>query len=104
MDLHCNSCGSSHYVKSGKVRSTQRYKCTSCGCNFIEGDKREKVSVEGKVLAVLLYGRGKASYGFIAKLFSVSRTVVMKWIKGVAGRMPEPIIDESVTAVQFDEM
>ena len=104
MDIHCKSCGSSHNVKNGKVRSTQRYKCKSCGCNFIDGDKREKVSAEGKALAVLLYGRGKASYGFIAKLFGVSRTVVMKWIKRVVGRLPEPVIDESVTSVQFDEM
>ena len=104
MDIHCKSCGSSHYVKNGKVRSTQRYKCKSCGCNFIKGDQREKVSAEGKALAVLLYGRGKASYGFIAKLFGVSRTVVMKWIKRVAGRLPEPILDESVTAVQLAEM
>lgn len=104
MDIHCKSCGSCHYIKNGKVRSVQRYKCKSCGCNFIDGDKREKVSAEGKALAVLLYGRGKASYGFIAKLFGVSRTVVMKWIKRVAGRLPEPVIDESVTSVQFDEM
>ena len=55
-------------------------------------------------MAVLLYGRGKASYGFIAKLFGVSRTVVMKWIKRVSGRLPEPALDESVTFVQFDEM
>ena len=76
----------------------------SYGCNFIEGDKREKVSAEGNALAVLLYGRAKASFGFIAKLFGVSRTVVMKWIKRVAGRLPELILDGSVTAVQFDEM
>ena len=55
-------------------------------------------------MAVLLYGRGKASYGFIAKLFGVSRTVVMKWIKRVSGRLPKPVLDENVTSVQFDEM
>jgi len=104
MDIHCKSCGSSHKIKNGKIRSTQRYKCKACGYNFIEGDRREKVLAGGKVFAVLLYGRGKLSYGVIAKLFGVSRTVVMKWIKRVAGRLPEPVFDESVTAVQFDEM
>ena len=85
MGIHCKSCGSDHYIKNGRVRSAQRYKFKSCEWNFIEGDKREKVSAEDKALAVLLYCRGNANYGFIAKLFGVSRTVVMKWIKGVAG-------------------
>ena len=41
-------------------------------------DEREKVGQEGKVLAVLLYFVGKSSYGFIAKLFNVSRPAVLK--------------------------
>jgi len=50
---------------NGKVRSHQRYKCKDCGYNFIFGDKREKLSPSARALAILLYGRGKASISFL---------------------------------------
>jgi len=86
-------------MKNGKIREKQRYKCRECGYNFVIGDEREKVKPEGKALAVLLYSTGKASYGFIAKLFNVSRTTVLKWIRNIG--IPEPKIDGEI---QIDEM
>ena len=65
--INCKHCGSTKCVKNGKVRLQQRYKCKECSCNFILGDKREKLSPAARSLAILLYGRGKSSYGFIAK-------------------------------------
>ena len=100
----CKKCGSTNFVKSGKIRNKQRYKCKECACNFVIGDLREKVRPEGKALAVLLYGRGKASYGFIAKLFNVSRTAVLKWIRSISSRLPEPQGDDTIKEVQVDEM
>jgi transposase len=100
----CKKCGSEQYVLNGRVRSKQRYKCKCCGYNFVFGDQREKVSPEGKALAILLYGRGKASYGFIAKLLKVSSVAVMKWVKREADKLPEPEIDASIQEVSFDEM
>ena len=104
MEISCKNCSSTDCTKNGKVRSMQRYKCKSCGHNFVLGDKREKVSPEGKALAVLLYSTGKSSYGFISKLFKVSRTAVLKWIRNVAHRMPEPNINADIREVQIDEM
>jgi len=63
---------------------------------------REKIKHEGKALAVLLYSTGKASYGFIAKLFNVSRTAELKWIRNIG--IPEPKIDGEVKELQIDEM
>jgi len=40
-----------------------------------------------------MYSTGKASYGFIAKLFNVSRTAVLKWIRNIGGKIAEPKID-----------
>ena len=100
----CKKCFSEQYVKNGTTRSKQRYKCKSCGYNFVFGDQREKVSPEGKALAILLYGRGKASYGFIAKLLKVTPVAVMKWIKREADRLPDPDIPLSIQEVSFDEM
>jgi transposase len=100
----CKKCSSNSIVMSGKIRSQQRYKCKSCGCNFIVGDKREKLSPPARALAILLYGRGKASYGFIAKLFKVSPVAIMKLIKRESNKMPDPEIDDSIKEVSFDEM
>ena len=100
----CKKCGSDHYTMNGKVRSQQRYKCKLCGCNFIIGDKREKISPPARALAILLYGRGKASYGFIAKLFNISSVAVMKLIKREADKMPDPEICSSIKEISFDEM
>jgi transposase len=99
---NCKKCNSTQSVKNGKARSEQRYKCKNCGLNFIVGDKREKLSAPA--LAILLYGRGKASYGFIAKLFGISSVAVMKMIKREADKMPEPEICGSIREVAFDEM
>jgi len=104
LKIICKKCGSNKVVKNGKVRSEQRYKCKECHHNFIIGDKREKLSAAARALAILLYGRGKASYGFIAKLFKVSPVAVMKLIKREAEKMPEPEIDSSIKEVSFDEM
>jgi len=102
--INCKKCSSDKYVKNGKVRLQQRYKCKECGCNFIIGDKREKLSSAARAPAILLYGRGKSSYGFIAKLFNVSSVAVMKLIKRESEIMPDPEIDSSIKEVSFDEM
>jgi len=104
MDITCKSCGSTKCVKNGKVREAQRFKCKECGLAFVLGDKRQKVSPQAKALAVLLYGSGKSGYGFIAKLFNVSRATVLKWIKKVAGQLPGPSPGDDIKEVQLDEM
>lgn len=104
MSLTCKKCGSKNYVKNGKVRGKQRYLCKDCNYNFVEGDSRAKVSPFGRALALLLYGTGSASYGFIAKLFNVSRTAVLHWIRSEAKKLPEPQIEAEIKEVQLDEM
>jgi transposase-like protein len=100
----CKKCGSQSIVKNGIVRQKQRYKCKDCSYNFTIGDAREKVSLEAKALAMLLYGSGKASYGMIARLFNVSRTAVLHWIRKMGKALPIPEIDTEVKEVQIDEM
>ena len=87
-----------------KKLEKQRYKCIECGYNFVIGDERDKVKPDGKALAVLLYSTGKVSYGFIAKLFNVNRTAVLKWIRNIGGKIPEPQIDGEIKEIQIDEM
>ena len=37
---NCKNCHSSEVTKNGFVRSKQRYRCKTCGYNFVEGDER----------------------------------------------------------------
>ena len=94
MQISCKDCGSFKIVRNGKARSHQRYKCKTCGLSFIEGDRRQKTPIEAQALAVLLYGMGKSSYGFIAKLFKVSRTAVYHWIRNFCEDIPPPVVPE----------
>ncbi|MDR2146840.1 MAG: hypothetical protein LBE91_10320 [Tannerella sp.] len=101
--IDCKKCSSGKFVKNGKVRYQQRYKCKECGYNFVIGDKREKLSPAARALAVLLY-RGKASYGFIAKLFKISPVSVMKLIRHEMGNIPESETESSIKEASFDEI
>ena len=103
-DIRCKRCGSSDYVKSGYIRNSQRYKCKVCKYNFKKGDNRGKISSETKALGILMYGSGKASYGMIARLFKVSRSTVLYWIRTMGSRLPESVVDTEIAEVSIDEM
>ena len=101
----CKQCEGKDFVKNGRVRGQQRYRCKSCGLNFVVGDKRVKEDTAIKrAFAVILYSLGKSSYGFIAKLFGVTRPAVRKWLKREAGLLPEPTIPATIEEMEFDEM
>ncbi len=53
MSLSGKKCGSSNYIKNGKVRGKQRYLCKDCRYNFVEGDARLKVSPLGRVFGFI---------------------------------------------------
>lgn len=101
----CKKCRGEEVVKNGHIRGQQRYKCKGCGCSFILGDKRAKPeSAAKRALAVILYALGKASYGFIAKLFGVTRAAVLKWIRKEGARIDKPKIPSNIKEMEFDEM
>ncbi len=101
----CKRCNSLTIVKNGFVRKKQRYLCKSCNCNFVNGDARlnESVAVK-KALSVILYSLGKASFGFLGKLFGVSRSLTYRWIRAEAESLPEPEISNNIQEIEFDEM
>ncbi|MGH8338131.1 MAG: IS1/IS1595 family N-terminal zinc-binding domain-containing protein [Gammaproteobacteria bacterium] len=101
----CKRCDSKEVVKNGCVREQQRYRCKSCGLNFVMGDKRVKPDTAVKrAFAVILYALGKSSYGFIAKLFGVTPPAVQKWLKREAAGLGEPEIPATIQEMEFDEM
>ncbi len=69
------------------------------------GDARKKESLKvKKALAVILYLLGKASFGFLAKLFGVSCSLTYRWIKEEAESLPEPVISNEIKEIEFDEI
>ena len=103
----CKRCSNNRrIVKNGLVRGKQRYRCSQCGYNFVLGDGRQEMyyGSEAKALAVLMYGMMKNSYGMIAKLFKTSRKTVYCWIKSAGQKMPDPIIENDIQDLEFDEM
>jgi transposase len=103
--IACENCQNTQTVKNGFVREKQRYKCKLCGYNFVLGDARHSHTTEiKKALCIILYSLGKASFGFLAKLFGVSRTTVYYWIRQAAARTEEPIIADDIREIEFDEM
>ena len=54
--------------------------------------------------AVILYSLGKSSYGFIAKLFGVTRPAVLKWIKKEGALIEKPKVPSTIKEMEFDEM
>lgn len=102
-EIICKRCAAAEYVKNGKVRGLQRYRCKACGCNFTATKPRGK-PVALKTLALLLYGMGNAGYRMIARLLGVSHVSVYNWVRAEAGKLPEPDIPGETVVLTLDEM
>ena len=103
--ITCKRCASEKTHKNGIVRNKQRYKCKSCSYNFVLTDDRVNPETAIKrAFTVIMYSQGKCSYGFIAKLFGVSRTTIQNWLEQEADLLDEPIIKDNISEIEFDEM
>ena len=69
------------------------------------GDDRHSHTTEiKKALAIILYSLGKSSFGFLGKLFGVSRTTTYYWIRQAASSIDAPTIAPDIQEIEFDEM
>src|SRR6202012_5698730 len=57
-EIVCKRCAAANYVKNGKVRALQRYRCKACGCNFTVTKPRGKPAAL-KTLALLVVWDGQ---------------------------------------------
>ena len=91
--MRCKKCDDEKCRKNGFVRGVQRYKCSECGLNFIEGDRRQKPETAiKKALCVILYSLGKASYNMLGKILGHSPSIIYRWIKKAMETTQEPHI------------
>jgi len=73
--------------------------------SFTENDARiDQNTIIKRALAVILYSLGKSSLGFIAKLFGVHKTTVLKWIKREGNFLKEPEFSSEIDEIEIDEM
>ena len=100
----CPRCQNKHFVKNGFVNENQRYKCKRCGYQWTRTTPRGHPSGH-KRLSVLLYCHG-ISMNAISKLFAVSVTAVLKWIRAFAKKQaPKPTLSPGTPVVlELDEM
>lgn len=92
MSIKCKFCSGLKIVKNGFVRNLQRYKCRSCGKNFIKGDKRENelYSNQTRNMVIRMY-LNNCGIRRIAHILSLPLSTTFGWIKK-AGK----IVDEMV--------
>ena len=103
--IPCKNCQQTNTIKNGFVRGKQRYKCHACHYIFVVGDERHKQTTElKKALSVILYSLGRSSFGFLAKLFDVSRTTTYYWMRDIAATTNEPVVASDIHEIDFDEM
>lgn len=100
----CKFCQSDQLCKNGFVRGLQRYKCKSCKKNFTITPLRG-VPEKDKLKAIVLYSSG-LSMNRISKLFGVSATAVLKWVRAFGKDKCfkiEPSSEDKVIVMEVDE-
>ena len=107
--MKCKRCESKTIVNNGKAKGKQRYKCKSCGFNFVEIDGRRGKNIDKQKMAIHLY---LENMGFraIGRVLGVSNVAVLKWIRA-AGEWIESYHkknkvnkSKAVEVIELDEM
>ncbi|MBB2678335.1 UNVERIFIED_ORG: hypothetical protein M2312_001843 [Rhizobium esperanzae] len=57
-EAHCPECHSRKFVKNGKVRRTQRYRCGSCDLNFVH-DPKHRWPPSSKLINLIVFQDGE---------------------------------------------
>ena len=101
--MECKKCGRKEHSKNGFVKGHQRYKCKSCGCQFVP-TLQKGFDEKTKLTACLLYISG-LSLRTIARLLNTSATSVLSWVKKFALQNYEkPQPNSETVVIQLDEM
>ena len=104
--MHCPKCRDTAAVKNGIVRGKQRYRCSSCGCNYTQ-KSLSRIPLEVRKRCISLYLEGVGFRG-ISRLTGVSHVTVMRWVKKLGDDIERlrPVADEpeSVSVMELDEM
>lgn len=64
-EIECNKCGSVNYMKYGKVRGRQRYKCNDCKHEFLSNSQVKNEPMVNKIGITLNEFRERHDLNFI---------------------------------------
>jgi transposase-like protein len=102
----CTRCSCDKVVKNGLIKYTQRYKCKSCGFNFVIEKKGRGKPESQKRMALHLYLEGMGFRG-IGRILKVSNVTVLNWIRSFGEKVKElrkDVKPETVEVMELDEM
>ncbi len=108
--MNCPKCYEVNFVKCGKQKGMQRYKCKSC--NKVFQDKKEKYSNEFKLRCIEMYVNN-VGIRKIAKLQKINHVIIIHWIKKMSQyikikelllQKTENITKEDIEIVEVDEL
>lgn len=83
MSICCKHCNSNIYVKNGFVFNKQRYRCKSCGYNFVDGDKRVRYHTSDHLKVIKLYLEN-CGIRTIERLTGIHNSQISQWISEAA--------------------
>jgi len=79
-DMDCLRCGSSCYIKSGKIKGQQRYECKQREYHYTVERRSNERPLETRQLALDLYLEG-LGFRVIGRFLNMSNTAVLGWVK-----------------------
>ena len=102
--MNCPKCKSDQKIKTGIIKSRQRYKCKGCGYHFTVELKSTAKPLSIKKAALHLYLEG-LGFRSIGRFLGVSNVSVLKWIRSF-GKEIHALHSESgeIEMVEVDEM
>lgn len=101
----CPKCQSDNYVKSGIIKTRQRFKCKSCNYYFTVQKLGKRIEGEYVVKALQLYLEG-ISFREIERVLGVSHVSVMNWVKTYNIKRPNKTtnIQPEIQILPFDDL
>lgn len=101
--MDCPKCKSSRYIKLGKVKEKQRYKCKICNYRYRVSRKSTAKSKEVRRIALELYLEG-LGFRAIGRVLRISYGTVYKWIKKWGEEISQLTSPKAVKEVEIDEL
>lgn len=102
--MECPTCQSQTICKNGYHRGKQRYKCSTCGRQFVESYSPKGYSESIQELCLKMY-LNDSGFRAIERVIGVHHTTVINWVKKVAEGLPDaPYIEEIPEIAQVDEL
>jgi len=101
--MDCPKCNSTEYIKAGRVKGRQRFKCKNCGYMYTVKIKSTAKSSEIKRMALEMYLEG-LGFNSIARILKVSHVAVMKWIRNFGKQTESLKSNKEIRIMELDEL